>query len=130
MQISEVTDKTGLSAHTLRYYEKIGLITPVNRNTSGIRDYQENDIKRIEFIKCMRQAGIPLKTLNEYIRLAEAGDCTLEARKTILVQQREELLLKMQEMQETLDLLDYKIQFYEERMLQAENEMLLKEKDD
>lgn len=130
MRISEVTGKTNLSADTLRYYERIGLIAPISRAESGIRDYQENDIKRIEFIKCMRQAGIPIKTLNEYIHLAEAGDSTISARKAILVQQREELLTKMQEMQETLDLLNYKISVYEERVLKAENELLLKEEDD
>lgn len=129
MRISEVTEKTELSPDTLRYYERIGLIAPISRNESGIRDYQEKDIKRIEFIKCMRQAGIPVKTLNQYIRLAEQGDCTISARKAILVQQREELQSKMAEMQETLDLLNYKIQVYEERVLKTENKLLLKEED-
>jgi len=128
MQISEVTEKTSLSPDTLRYYERIGLIAPISRSESGIRDYQEKDIKRIEFIKCMRQAGIPVKALNEYIRLAEQGDSTISARKAILVQQREELQSKMKEMQETLDLLNYKITVYEERVLKAENELILKEK--
>jgi DNA-binding transcriptional MerR regulator len=73
----------------------------------------------------MRQAGIPLKALNEYIRLVEEGDSTIDARKAILVQQRDELLIKLQEMQETLDLLNYKIKVYEERVLKAENEMIL-----
>ena len=126
MKISEVSEKTDFSADTLRYYERIGLLAPVPRTESGIRDYQEKDIQRIEFIQCMRKAGIPLKALNEYIRLVEEGDSTTEARKAILIKQRDELLIKLQEMQETLDLLNYKIKVYEERVLKAENEMILK----
>ena len=129
MQISEVTEKTELSPDTLRYYERIGLVAPISRTTSGIRDYQESDIKRIEFIKCMRQAGIPVKTLIKYIHLAEAGDSTIAARKAILEQQRKELLSKLQEMQETLDLLNFKIKVYEERVLTTENKLLFKGED-
>jgi DNA-binding transcriptional MerR regulator len=114
MQISKVADRTDLSADTLRCYERIELIPQITRNENGIRDYQEADIKRIEFIKCMRQAGIPIKALNEYIALAQEGDSTIEARKAILINQRDKLRLKMKEMQETLDLLNYKIKFYEE----------------
>lgn len=120
MQISEVTQKTNLSPDTLRYYERIGLLPPVTRTESGIRDYQGSDIKRIEFIKCMRQAGIPVKALNEYLALAEEGDATLNARKAILVEHRARLQKRMREMQETLDLLDYKIKVYEDKVMQAE----------
>jgi DNA-binding transcriptional MerR regulator len=130
MKISEVCEKTNFSADTLRYYERIGLIAPVARTESGIRDYQEKDIQRIKFIQCMRKAGIPLKALNDYIRLVGEGDATIEARKAILVQQRDELLNKIQEMQETLDLLNYKIKVYEERVLKAENEMILNAEND
>lgn len=130
MKISEVSERTDFSADTLRYYERIGLLAPVHRTESGIRDYQEKDIQRLEFIHCMRQAGIPLKALNEYIRLVEEGGSTIDARKAILVQQRDELLIKLQEMQETLDLLNYKIKVYEERVLKAENEMILKAEHD
>lgn len=123
MQISEVTQKTNLSPDTLRYYERIGLIPPIPRTESGIRDYQESDIKRIEFIKCMRQAGIPVKALDEYLKLVMEGDATIEARKAILVKHRNRLQRKMNEMQETLALLEYKINVYEEKVLQAEKEV-------
>jgi MerR family transcriptional regulator, aldehyde-responsive regulator len=66
MKIAEVSEHTGISADTLRYYERIGLIPPVHRNASGIRDYSDLDLRRVEFIKCMRSAGLPIEVLIEY----------------------------------------------------------------
>ena len=60
MKIAEVSERYNISSDTLRYYERVGLIPPVNRNISGIRDYNELDIRRVEFIKCMRSAGLPI----------------------------------------------------------------------
>jgi DNA-binding transcriptional MerR regulator len=124
MRISKVCERYSISSDTLRYYERIGLIPPVNRNRSGIRDYNEIDIKRVEFIKCMRSAGLPIEALIEYVRLVQQGDQTIEARKEILQVQRERLVAKMEEMQETLDILDYKISVYEKAVLKKENEII------
>ena len=122
MKISEVSERYGISADTLRYYERVGLIPFVTRDPSGIRDYGEMDMKRVEFIKCMRSAGLPIEVLIEYVGLVQQGDETLDARREILIEQREKLAAKMQEMQKTLDLLDYKIQFYENAVLKKEKE--------
>ena len=73
MKIAEVSEHYGLSSDTLRYYERVGLIPPVNRNGSGIRDYSELDIRRVEFVKCMRSAGLPIEVLIEYVGLGPAG---------------------------------------------------------
>jgi DNA-binding transcriptional MerR regulator len=81
MKIAEVSERFGLSLDTLRYYERIGLIPPVHRTESGIRDYNELDLKRVDFIKCMRSAGLPVEVLIEYIRLVQQGDGTVEPRK-------------------------------------------------
>lgn len=81
MKIGEISEHYGITSDTLRYYERIGLIPTVNRNESGIRDYNEMDIKRVEFIKCMRRAGLPIEALIEYIRLVQKGDSTIEAGK-------------------------------------------------
>jgi DNA-binding transcriptional MerR regulator len=124
MKIAEVSERYGVSLDTLRYYERIGLIPPVNRNQSGIRDYSEIDLKRVEFIKCMRSAGLPVEVLTEYIKLVQQGDQTIDARKEILKEQREQLLAKMEEMQKTLDILDYKIGVYENAVLKKEKEMI------
>ena len=124
MKIAEVSERYVISQDTLRYYERIGLIPPVNRNESGIRDYREIDMRRVEFIKCMRSAGLPIETLIEYVRLVQQGDQTIEARKEILKEQWEQLVARMKEMQKTLDVLDHKIEVYENAVLKRDKEML------
>ena len=120
MRISEISEQCGLSPDTLRYYERIGLLPPVNRNNGGIRDYGELDLRRVSFIKCMRSAGLPIEVLIEYFELVQQGDKTIAARKEILIEQREQLSARMNEMQDTLDLLNYKIEEYENTILNSE----------
>jgi MerR family transcriptional regulator, aldehyde-responsive regulator len=124
MKIAQVSERYSISSDTLRYYERIGLFQPVNRNASGIRDYSEIDLRRVEFIKCMRRAGLPIEVLIEYVGLVQEGDQTIEARKEILKEQRELLAARMKEMQKTLDLLDHKIEVYENAVLKKEQAML------
>lgn len=124
MKIAEVSDQYGMSSDTLRYYERIGLIPPVTRNDNGIREYNELDLRRVEFIKCMRSAGLPVEVLIEYVGLVQQGDRTIEARKEILTEQRALLADRMKEMQKTLDILDHKIEVYENAVLKREKEML------
>jgi DNA-binding transcriptional MerR regulator len=124
MKIAEVSEHYGITADTLRYYERIGLIQPVNRNGGGIRDYNELDLRRVEFIKCMRSAGLPIEVLIEYVGLVQQGDGTIEARKEILKGQRELLAARMNEMQKTLDILDHKIEVYEKAVLKKEKEII------
>ncbi|MBN8657514.1 MAG: MerR family transcriptional regulator [Anaerolineae bacterium] len=125
MKIQEVSEKYSLSADTLRYYERAGLIPPVTRTLSGIRDYSELDMRRVEFIKCMRSAGLSIEVLIDYVTLVQKGDSTIEARKDILKEQREQLIARMAEMQKTLDILNHKIEVYEKNIL--EKEKLMKE---
>ena len=124
MKIAEVSEQYGISADTLRYYERVGLIPPVNRNEGGIRDYNELDLRRVDFIKCMRSAGLPIEVLIEYVGLVQQGDKTIKARKEILKEQRELLVSKMKEMQKTLDILDHKIEVYENAVLKKEKKMI------
>ena len=124
MKIAEVSEQHGISTDTLRYYERIGLIPPVTRNESGIRDYNELDVRRVEFVKCMRSAGLPIEVLIEYIGLVQRGDQTIEARKDILVEQRQLLISRMDQMQKTLDILNHKIEMYEKAVLKNEKEMI------
>lgn len=113
MTIAEVSKELNLSADTLRYYERIGLIPPVPRNKSGIRDYDQNSIGWINFIKCMRKAGLPIEVLIEYVALYQQGDTTKETRKNLLIEQREELLNRINELTETLNYLNTKIENYD-----------------
>ncbi len=124
MKIAEVSEQYGLSPDTLRYYERVGLLPPVNRSESGIRDFSELDLRRVDFIKCMRGAGLPVEVLIEYMKLVQQGDETIEARKEILMHQREQLAIRMEEMQKTLDRLNYKIEVYEKALLKKEQEMM------
>ena len=124
MTIAEVSKKYELSADTLRYYERIGLIPGVNRNKSGIRDYTEEDCRWVEFIKCMRNAGLPIEVLIEYVSLFQQGDETIKARKELLIEQRKQLLGKMEDMKRTIERLNYKIERYEQGVIPKENELM------
>ena len=123
MTIAQVSKKYDISADTLRYYERIGLIQNVNRSASGIRDYTEEDCRWVEFIKCMRSAGLPIEVLIEYVSLFQQGDSTIEARKELLMEQRRQLLEKMNDMQKTLDRLNYKIEMYEKSIVPKEKRL-------
>lgn len=121
MTITEVSRKFAVSQDTLRYYERIGLIPRVNRNKSGIRDYTEEDCNWVEFIKCLRGAGLSIEVLIEYVRMfLEGDDETVEARKELLIEQRRQLMLRMEEMERTLERMDYKIASFDQRIVKAE----------
>ena len=114
MTIAEVSRKYDISADTLRYYERIGLIPPVPRTRGGLRDYGEESCGWIQLMKCMRAAGVQIEALIEYVDLFQQGDATLDARKALLVEQRDQLVSRMAEMQASLDLLNQKIDRYEQ----------------
>lgn len=119
MKIAEVSKLYGLSADTLRYYERIGLLPNVTRNASGVRDYSEQDCTRVQFVKCMRGAGVSIEALIEYMALFEQGEQTAVARKVLLEEQRDLVVQRIADMQAGLDRLNSKIENYEE-MLVAE----------
>ena len=102
MKINEVSKMYDITADTLRYYERIGLIPTVNRNESGIRDYTETDCNWVNFAKCMRAAGISVESLIEYVALFQQGDKTRAARKEILIEERAKLLERMAQFELTL----------------------------
>lgn len=123
MTITEVSKKYEMTADTLRYYERIGLIPPVNRNHSGIREFTEEDCNWVQFIKCMRSAGLSIEVLIEYVTMFQEGNSTIKARKALLIEQRNHLSDKIEEMKETLKRLDMKIDGYEERVLIKEEQL-------
>ncbi|WP_432632400.1 MerR family transcriptional regulator [Brachyspira sp.] len=128
MTIAEVSKKVNLSADTLRYYERIGLIPEVNRTESGIRDYTEKDLGNLEFVICFRNAGISIETLIEYMKLYKKGDSTIEARKQLLISQREVIQKRLDEIQKTFETLNFKIDNYEKILIKREKELLKKNK--
>ncbi len=123
MTIAEVSKQCGLSQDTLRYYERIGLIPSVRRSTSGIRDYSREDCNWIDFIKCLRSAGLPIEVLTEYVALMQQGDATVETRKQLLIEQRRQLMAKIEDMQNTMARLNHKIESYEQVIIQKEKKL-------
>ena len=123
MNIAEVSKKFDISADTLRYYERIGLIPSVNRTAGGIRNYTQEDCNWVEFIKCMRGAGLSIEVLVDYVNMFKEGNSTIAARKELLVEQRRQLSEKISEMQAVLDRLDMKIEGYEDRLLKCEQKL-------
>ena len=114
MKIGEVAEKLDISADTLRYYEKIGLIRQVARS-SGKRNYSNTDIIWLKFIQRLKETGMPLQEIERYAHLRYAGDRTITERKTMLQEHRKTLLKKFAKLQENLKALDVKIEFYEEK---------------
>ena len=127
LTIAEVSKKYDITADTLRYYERIGLIPAVPRKPNGIRDYDQASCQWVELMKCMRKAGVQIEALIEYVALFRQGDETMDARKTILIEQRKRLVQKMQDMQETLERLDYKIEMYEQGKMTSDYQLHIKD---
>lgn len=123
MTISEVSKKYEISTDTLRYYERVGLIPKVGKNKSGNRDFTEVDCNWVEFIKCMRGAGISVESLIDYVKLFQEGDNTVKARKQILVEEYEILSERIKKMQEVQQRLKFKIESYEKIILEYEEKL-------
>lgn len=114
MVISEVSEKYGLTHDALRYYERVGLIPPVPRKPNGIRNYDEYSCGWIGFIHCMRNAGIPVEVLVEYVHLYRQGKATKEARLELLEGELQRLNERIEKLQATRDRLLGKINNYDE----------------
>lgn len=122
MTIAEVSKYFDIKPDTLRYYEKIGLMDPVKKDESGRRDYGEDDFRRINFLKCMRMSGISIERLKLYIDLFHEGEHTIPERKEILLSQKKELEATIEELNNTLNYLNYKIDNYEQTLIKKEME--------
>lgn len=113
MTIKEVSEQFEITPDTLRYYERIGAIPPVNRAANGIRNYQEEDLKWVKFAKCMRSAGLQVEAIVEYLKLFREGNSTIKARLELLNEQKEILLEKRNEIDKAVARIEEKIQVYE-----------------
>lgn len=113
MTIKEVSEQYNITADTLRYYERVGVIPPVTRTKSGIRDYQENDISWVKNAICMRDAGVPVEILIDYVKLSQEGDDTYKSRRNLLAEAREEVIAAREKYDVALAKLNYKIAMYD-----------------
>ncbi len=123
MTIAEVSQKCGVSPDTLRYYEKEGLIPYISRTEGGVRNYTQEDCARIGFVKCMRSAGLSIEILKKYFELFARGKRTLKARRDLLALEREKLKVRLAELQDTLNRLDYKISVYDKAIASKDKEL-------
>jgi MerR family transcriptional regulator, aldehyde-responsive regulator len=121
--ISEVSEKYGISLDTLRYYERIGLIPRITRNDRGQRDYTEEDCQLIQGILYFREAGMSIELLLEYMKMVHQGDETIQTRKELLIEQRDKLVERINELQKPLELLNRKIENYERSVVVNEKKM-------
>lgn len=114
MLIAEVSVRTGLSVDTLRYYDQTGLVPHIARQANGVRNFTEDNIHWIEFIKCMRAAGMPIGVLVEYVQLFKMGDATIETRRRLMEEQYEIMQGRLNVLKETVDRLKNKLDSYDE----------------
>ncbi len=112
MNMREFSNKVGLSAYTLRYYEKIGLLKHVQRNISGHRIYSHRDIDWVNFIKRLKETGMPLEEIRKYASLRELGVETVKERQALLEKHQESLVKHIRQQNEHLKALDDKINLY------------------
>ncbi len=111
--VGEMAKLLGVTASTLRYYDKEGLLPFVERSSGGIRMFRESDIEWLRVIECMKKAGMSIKDIRQYIELALKGDDTIELRLMMFRRQKEVLQQKMTEMQHTMAMVEYKCWYYE-----------------
>jgi len=114
--IQEVSQKTGLTAHTLRYYEKEGLLSGVERTQGGFRQYTDEDLERLGLICCLKNTGMSIQEIARFVQLTHEGDHTLKERVELLREHRERVLERMEEMQKHLDKVTWKLNFFSEKL--------------
>ena len=122
LTIQEVTKVTGLSAHTLRYYERIGLIHPIEREENTRRCYKADDVGWIDFLLKLRATGMSIKDMQRYAELQRQGDVTLPERVEMLKSLRDRVEARMEELNEHLKLIYYKIDIYQNIVAEKELE--------
>jgi len=110
--ISEAAEKTGLSAHTLRFYDKQGLLPFVDRNKAGNRDFKESDFEWLAIITCLKKSGMPVKKIKQYIDWCMEGDATLNERLEVFEAHKKAVTEKIAELETYMHKIDYKIWFY------------------
>lgn len=129
MNIKKVSEITDVSADTIRYYERIGLLPRITRTNSGVRNFTEREIDILEFVRCFRKAGMSVEALIEYISLLEEGEGTERERLRLLTEQRDEMDDRIYELNQARERLNYKIENYE-NIIQKHEQKLFTESEE
>ena len=118
--ISDISKKTGLSIHTLRYYEQIGLLKNIHRNQSGRRVYTKLDMEWLEWVKRLKSTGMPLEKMQDFAQFRLQGEQTLKQRQALLIAHSVQLKQDIQRLNYLQFIVDYKIEIYAQKMLELE----------
>lgn len=125
LSIAEAARRTGISVHTLRYYERAGLVvTPVERTRSGRRRYQQQDLNWITVCTRLRATGMPIKAIRRYAQLVSAGPGNEQERLALLEAHRADVTAKLAELGENLKLIDHKVDVYRGRLTAGDADQL------
>ncbi len=111
--VNDVAKRTKLSVHTIRYYAKEGLIPNIERSERGIRMFKESDLEWFFLIDCMKKTGMSIKDIKAFSDLYKQGDSTIDQRLDMFIQRRRDLEKQIDEMQEILDIVKYKLWYYQ-----------------
>lgn len=112
LTIQQVADRTGFSVHTLRYYEKVGLMDFVERAPNGHRRYSENDVEWIRFLQCLRATNMPIAEMKRFFDLAQLGKTNYTERRQLLEQHAQRMRKQIEQIQNTMVILDEKVAYY------------------
>lgn len=124
--ISQAAEKSGINAHTLRYYDKEGLLPFVERSSSGVRKFSDADMQWLELITCLKETGLPIKQIKQYIDWGIEGDSTLEKRYLVFIKQKKSIESQMMTLQKHLEKIEKKIKYYDDAM-KCSSEQLFKQ---
>ena len=134
--IGEVAEKLGLTTHTLRYYDKERLLPRVRKNSAGLRRFSDEDVNRLYILECLKATGLQLKEIKHYFDLCEKGDSSLSERLAIFQKQKERLEKQIQDLNQNIARIKFKIEYYQEALQGGEkgiferNKKLAKEKEE
>jgi DNA-binding transcriptional MerR regulator len=112
LTIAEAAEAAGLSVHTVRYYERAGLLTPIERNGSGHRRFTEQDVEWLLVCTKLRATGMPIRRVREYAELVRDGEGNEDERLALLEAHRADVIERLAEVRRNLELIDYKIELY------------------
>ncbi|MBR4106213.1 MAG: MerR family transcriptional regulator [Alphaproteobacteria bacterium] len=121
--IGQVAKITGLTTHTLRYYDKFGLLPSVGKNSAGLRRFTDDDLRWLNILECLKSTGLQLKDIKHYIDLSKQGDASLQERYQILLKQKKRVEEEMLKLKSNMEKLDFKIKYYETALKYGEKQV-------
>ncbi|MBO5038331.1 MAG: MerR family transcriptional regulator [Alphaproteobacteria bacterium] len=126
--IGQVAKKLGLTAHTLRYYDKEGLLPFVKKGSSGARVFEDDDLDWLLILECLKATGMHLKDIKKYMDLCLVGDSTLQERMNMFVRQKKRIEEQMQQLNKYMEKIDFKIAYYTEAVKNGSADIYKKNK--